>query len=221
MIESLDVALARWQHVRLVGEWILVIGIAGELLVAVAGLVRHLRIRLEKLAAIAFTALILFGLGIENIGGNRAGDVVRRMRTPRSLNENQKKRVATKISKFRGQGYEIRKSGTTAEQSGLLIDISVVLDLHAHWQLLSSPTAWSDSTARGVIIEPTREPQSIRAAQELSDALNAEGILAFNIGGSRDISSPPAFLPDCEGAKEHRLPQVYCSRVSILVGDHP
>lgn len=94
MTQSLNTRLLHWQHLRHIGEWILIAGLGLELLHI--AFVEWLEVKLPahvlsgKLKAIGnvfCTLLIVVGVVWESVAGGNADEVIRQMRAPRFLSD--------------------------------------------------------------------------------------------------------------------------------------
>jgi len=152
--DSLEAALTWYQHLRRIGEAILVAGLIGDLGVL---MLLHERDKAERRWNIVFAILLILGVGIENFAGGRGDDVVRQMRAPRSLAEAQREAIAEKLKIFGAHEavfYEV--SDVDPEVAGITVDLSKAC-ASAGWKSgfeswPPTPPVWLRAPGRGILI---------------------------------------------------------------------
>jgi len=183
VIQSLDTLLEHYQSLRHIGEYLLIAGLVGELLVI---LFLQDRKRAEKLGGIIATALIIAGVGIEMFAGGRSDDVVQKMRAPRLLGSTRQAEIANKLRTFGAHEtvlFEI--SDIDGEIAGITRDVSKALS-SAGWKSgfdrwPPMPPEWLRAPSQGilVLVSPAAPDQTaLPAAKALVDALRSEGLQA-------------------------------------------
>lgn len=183
MTQSLDSLLLHYQSIRHVGEYLLIAGLVGDLLVI---LFLQSKKRAEKVVSIIATATIIVGVGIEMFAGGRADDVVREMRAPRLLGGTRQEEIANKIRAFGAQEtvlFEI--SDIDGEVAGITRDLSKAMS-SAGWKAgfdrwPPTPPESLRAPSQGILIlvSPAAPDQTVLpAAKALLDALRSEGLQA-------------------------------------------
>jgi hypothetical protein len=181
--QSLDSLLEHYQYLRHIGEYLLIAGLVGDLLVI---LFLQSRKRAEKLVSIIATAIIIVGVGIETLAGGRADDIVREMRAPRLLGGTRQAEIAKKLRTFGAHEtvlFEI--SDIDGEIAGITRDLSKALS-SAGWKAGFDrwpPTPPESLRGPGqgilVLVSPAAPDQTVLpAAKVLVDALRNEGLQA-------------------------------------------
>lgn len=121
---QLEAGLALFEHVRQLGEAILIAGLICEILV-----VAYLHgTGGERRASIFSVIIIILGVGLENFASGRSDLVVREMRAPRSISM---PALSAAASKFPGTKFDLGVH-VDVEPMILLDEIEVAL-LRAHW----------------------------------------------------------------------------------------
>ncbi len=143
MSQSLDSMLLCYQHVRHIGEFILIAGLVGELLVLAF---LHKRQRAEWAGSLIFTAVAVLGVVTESWAGGLADDIVQQMRAPRSLSQRQQAVIAERLKSF--GVHEIvffEVSDVDPEIAGITADLSKAC-ASANWKSAfeSFPTCSTD-----------------------------------------------------------------------------
>ena len=183
MAQSLDSLLEHYQSLRHIGEYLLIAGLVGDLLV-ISFL--QSRKRAEKICSIIATAIIIVGVGVEMFAGGRADDVVRKMRAPRLLGSTRQAEIAEKLRPFGAHEsvlFEI--SDIDGEIVGITRDISKALS-SAGWKAgfdrwPPTPPEWLRAPGQGILIlvSPAAPDQTVLpAAKALVGALRSEGLQA-------------------------------------------
>jgi len=181
--QSLDSLLEHYQSLRHIGEYLLIAGLVGDLLV-ISFL--QSRKRAEKICSIIATAIIIVGVGVEMFAGGRADDVVRKMRAPRLLGSTRQAEIAEKLRPFGAHEsvlFEI--SDIDGEIAGITRDISKALS-SAGWKAgfdrwPPTPPEWLRAPGQGILIlvSPAAPDQTVLpAAKALVGALRSEGLQA-------------------------------------------
>jgi hypothetical protein len=107
--QSLNTRLLHWQHLRHIGDWILIGGLVLELLHIAS--VEWLEIelpsqvltgRLKAISNIFCTLLIVVGVVWESVAGGNADEVIRQMRAPRFLSDIQQRTISAELKPFAG-----------------------------------------------------------------------------------------------------------------------
>lgn len=183
MTQSLDSLLLHYQSIRHAGEYLLIAGLVGDLLVI---LFLQSKKRAEKVVSIIATATIIVGVGIEMFAGGRADDVVREMRAPRLLGATRQEEIAKKLRAFGAQNtvlFEI--SDIDGEVAGITRDLSKAIS-SAGWKAgfdrwPPTPPEYLRTPGQGILIlvSPAAPDQTVLpAAKALLDALRSEGLQA-------------------------------------------
>jgi hypothetical protein len=181
--QSLDSLLLHYQSIRHAGEYLLVAGLVGDLLVI---LFLQSKKRAEKVVSIIATATIIVGVGIEMFAGGRADDVVREMRAPRLLSGTRQEEISKRLRTFGAHEtvlFEI--SDIDGEVAGITRDLSKAIS-SAGWKAGFDrwpPTPPESLRAPGqgilLLVSPAAPDQTVLpAAKALLDALRSEGLQA-------------------------------------------
>ena len=183
MTQSLDSLLLHYQSIRHAGEYLLIAGLVGDLLVI---LFLQSKKRAEKVVSIIATATIIVGVGIEMFAGGRADDVVREMRAPRLLGGTRQEEIAKRIRTLGTHEtvlFEI--SDIDGEVAGITRDLSKAIS-SAGWKAgfdrwPPTPPEWLRAPGQGILllVSPAAPDQTVLpAAKALLDALRSEGLQA-------------------------------------------
>jgi hypothetical protein len=196
MTQSLETALDTYQLWQHIGGYVLVAGLVGELLAIV--FLRN-ETKSEKVCSIIATAVILLGVGIENIAGSRADDVVRKMRAPRSLTIAQQSAIAEKLKSF-GPSHEavfFEVSDVDPEIAGITADLGKAAAL-AGWKsgiegIPPTPPLWLRAPDKGILIliSPVAPDKSVLPAAQVLVSMLLEYGLAARLSQGYVGSSPP------------------------------
>lgn len=192
MTQSLDSLLECYQHLRHIGEIVLIGGLVGDFL-AVAFL--HNRQRLERIGTLIATAGVILGVALESWAGGKADDVVRRMRAPRSLTQSQQTAIGGALKSFgthEAVFYEV--SDVDPEIAGITADLSKSCAF-AGWKsgfesFPPTPQMWLRAPARGilVLVSPAAPDRTVLpAAQALMSMLRSDGL---DVGLSQAFVGP-------------------------------
>jgi len=131
----------------------------------------------------------------------------------RTLSPQQQASIAAKLASLKGQEAAVGANPVTAE--GVELATQIVSALKAAGWVAAPRQVMVEGplggVASGVIVRTTADPRSIAAASALVNALNAEGIVASQIGGL-PFASPPSPGP-------HDALITYM--VLVIVGDKP
>jgi len=180
---ALDAALLHYQTWRHIGEYVLMFGLAGDLVVVIF---LRSRERAEKIWSIIFTALILLGVGVETWNGDHGDEVIRKMRAPRALSDVQQKALAEDLRSFGPQEavfYEV--SDVDPEISGISADLSNACAA-AGWKagiesFPPTPPIWLQAPDHGilVVVSPAApDERALSAGQRLVSMLEDDGLQA-------------------------------------------
>jgi hypothetical protein len=181
--QSLDSLLEHYQSLRHIGEYLLIAGLVGDLLV-ISFL--QSRKRAEKICSIIATAIIIVGVGVEMFAGGRADDVVREMRAPRLLGGTRQAEIVNKLRSFGAHETVLfEMSDIDGEIAGITRDISKALS-SAGWKAgfdrwPPTPPEWLRAPGQGilVLVSPAAPDQTVLpAAQALVEALRNAGLQA-------------------------------------------
>lgn len=183
MTQSLDSLLLHYQSIRHVGEYLLIAGLLGDLLVIVF---LEDRKPAEKIVSVIATATITIGVGIEMFAGGRADDIVREMRAPRLLGGTRQEEIAKKLRTFGAHEtvlFEI--SDIDGEVAGITRDLSKAIS-SAGWKAgfdrwPPTPPEWLRGPSQGIllVVSPAAPDQTVLpAAKALLAALRSEGLQA-------------------------------------------
>lgn len=180
-MQSLDSLLEHYQSLRHFGEYVLILGLLGELFVIFFFSEKR---RAEKWGGIIATAVIIVGVGIETFAGGHADDVVRQMRAPRLLGSTRQKEIADKLRPFGGhEAVFFEASDIDAEIAGITGDLSKAL-ASAGWKAgfdrwPPTPPESLRAPANGilVVVSPAApDPTVLPSAKTLVDLLRNYGL---------------------------------------------
>lgn len=183
-MQSLESSLATYQSWRRLGEWILINGLVGELVLVIAldwwlDIPAHLEDKKRKaFAEMACTALILIGVGIETFAGGRADEVVRLMRAPRLLTPAQQTDLYARTKGFR-EKLDIFANRNVPEEFTLAIQIEAILS-NAHWQVTLFDPMVAAFPIPGMYLEvDPKDPLAVSAATALMRAFESYDLQIF------------------------------------------
>jgi hypothetical protein len=182
------------ERLEAIGLWLIIAGLIGE-----AALVFSLvETSFEKLLTFLFTLAIAAGVWIENVGSAdissekdaRIAEANARTKeaelalarleerfSRRKITQKDQQFIADKISAFKGQKGQIGCSPIEFESMRLEGGLHAALQMGG-WEITRGvPTHMPMSG--GISIASTAHPQSVAAAKQLCDALNAIGLLAM------------------------------------------
>ncbi len=203
MTQSLDSLLMGYQHLRHIGESILLAGLVGELLVSAF---LHERRRAERVGTVVCTAAIIAGVWIENVAGGRADEVIEKMRAPRLLSTEQQEKIVLKLKSFPGTPFVLAVN-PVPEAINFMGIIGGVL-IASGWDLVPLQTRLREGPMdtvspfhaaiwyrSGLVVGFPEEQRGVleKAADVLASVLTAEGcIVETGLITDREVLNPGA-----------------------------